>query len=216
VDRAEQNAEECFKANVMAPALWSTCCRNSGVQFLTFSSDMVFNGEKNNPYNEMDAIMPLNVFGQSKAKAEEMVLQNYSDSLIIRTGPFFGPGDKLNFVSGVLGALKERKTFFVPSDVEFSPAYTPDLINAALDLLIDEEKGIWHISNSGSVTWSEFANLVAVQGRYKKYNLVSKPLNEMKWFAKRPHYSALVSKKGIDLPRFENALERYLELNPTE
>jgi|SRR5436190_9753160 len=214
VDRAEQNAKECFKANVTAPGLWSGCCRKSGIQFLTFSSDMVFNGEKNNPYNEMDAIMPLNVFGQSKAKAEEMVLKNYSDSLIIRTGPFFGPGAKLNFVSSILEALKERKMFVVPSDVEFSPAYTPDLLNAALDLLIDEEKGIWHISNSGSVTWFDFANLVAVQARYKKYNLVAKPLNEMKWFAKRPHYSALVSKKGIELPRFENALERYFELKP--
>jgi dTDP-4-dehydrorhamnose reductase len=214
VERAEQNAENCFKANAVAPGLWSTCCRKAGVQFLTFSSDMVFNGEKKDPYNEMDAIMPLNVFGQSKAKAEKMVLQNFPDSLIIRVGPFFGRGNKLNFVDNILEAVKQKKTFFVPSDVVFSPAYMPDLLNAALDLLIDEEKGIWHISNSGAVTWFDFANLVAERARYKKDNLVAKPLNEMDWFAKRPYYSALISKKGIELPRFENALERYLELRP--
>ena len=102
----------------------------------------------------------------------------------------------------------------MPDDVIVSPTYVPDLCNVALDLLIDEVSGIWHLSNEGSTTWARFALDIAERigdDKNKKVNLVSRPSNEMGWKARRPLYSVLQSEKGILLPPLENALDRYFE-----
>ncbi|HTH29962.1 MAG TPA: sugar nucleotide-binding protein, partial [Lacibacter sp.] len=86
-----------------------------------------------------------------------------------------------------------------------------DLCHTAMDLFIDEERGIWHLSNEGNVTWAEFGGIIAERSGCKKHQLVSKPLAEMGWKAKRPLYSVLQSDKGIKLPPLENALNRFFE-----
>jgi len=92
-----------------------------------------------------------------------------------------------------------------------SPTYVPDLANAAMDLFIDEEKGIWHLSNDGMLSWADFASVIADREGYKKSNLLFKNLDEMGWKAQRPLNSALKSERGIKLPVLENALERFFE-----
>ncbi len=71
----------------------------------------MFDGKKNNPYLESDIVSPLNIYGHSKAMAEENVLQNAPDALIIRTSAFFGPWDQYNFVHHALKSLKISKAF---------------------------------------------------------------------------------------------------------
>jgi dTDP-4-dehydrorhamnose reductase len=99
----------------------------------------------------------------------------------------------------------------VVKDVIVSPTYIPDLANAAMDLFIDEEKGIWHLSNDGMLSWADFASVIADRAGYKKSNLLFKNLDEMGWKAQRPLNSALKSERGIKLPVLENALERFFE-----
>jgi dTDP-4-dehydrorhamnose reductase len=95
------------------------------------------------------------------------------------------------------------------NDVIVSPTYVPDLVNTTLDLLIDKERGIWHIANNGETTWSEFA-FIAAEKFGLDINLIhAKPLNEMLFIAKRPHYSVLKTEKGIILPSLNDALERF-------
>jgi len=142
--------------------------------------------------------------------AEQNVQSENPESLIIRTSAFFGPWDRFNFVTVVLENLKKGKSFPAANDIIVSPTYTPDLVNASLDLLIDKQKGIWHISNNGEITWSELARIAA-----EKYGLPSglvhpKSWKELHFRAMRPHYSVLQSEKGITLPSLENALERYI------
>jgi dTDP-4-dehydrorhamnose reductase len=209
VDDAELNRDECFALNTVAPALIANLCQQHGIRFMTFSSDLVFNGEKKSPYHEKDTVEPLNVYGASKAEAENRSLLACPESLVIRTSAFFGPWDQYNFVYAVLDSLKHEKDFHMPHDVMVSPTYVPDLANTALDLFIDEEKGIWHLTNDGQLTWADFATAIADRTNYRKKGLVAKSLNEMGWKAKRPLYSALESEKGIKMPSFDNALERY-------
>jgi dTDP-4-dehydrorhamnose reductase len=97
----------------------------------------------------------------------------------------------------------------VANDVIVSPTYVPDLVESSLDLFIDEEKGIWHITNEGMLTWSDFAYTIADRGGFDKNSLQSRPLATMGWKAPRPLYSVLQSDKGVKLPVLENALERY-------
>jgi dTDP-4-dehydrorhamnose reductase len=209
IDDAELNKDECFAVNAHGAASLAKHCEEKGIRLMTFSSDLVFNGDKRSPYHEVDAIMPLNVYGSSKAESEKLVSAFCPDALIIRTSAFFGPWDKYNFVYAVLDSLKKEQPFYVPNDVQVSPTYVPDLANTTLDLFIDEEKGIWHITNEGELTWLEFATAIAARTNYSRNTVMAKSLIEMEWKAKRPLYSVLGSKKGVKMPSLENALNRY-------
>lgn len=209
VDRAENEQLECMDVNAVAPAKLANACKAYGIPFMTFSSDLVFNGEKKNPYTEKDNVKPLNIYGESKAMGEVNVLKAYPNSLVIRTSAFFGPWDKYNFVYSVLQSIEKRQAIEVPGDVIISPTYVPDLVNAALDLLIDNAHGIWHISNTGNLSWADFAEQIARQSSMDGFNLVRRKAGEMSWAAARPVYSVLESERGPKLPSLENALERY-------
>ena len=211
VDDAETEQEACFKLNTEGPENLARICKQHGIQLMTFSSDLVFNGEKQTPYIEPDSVKPLNIYGQSKARSESLVMNNFSSSLIIRTSSFFGPWDHYNFALYILNSLKENRTCTAVNDVTISPTYVPDLVNRSLDLLIDEEKGIWHLTNDGILTWSEFAEIIALRGGYKKKNIVSRCQHELTWKAKRPAYSVLQSGKGIKLPSLDHAMNRFFK-----
>ena len=211
VDDAETNYNECFSVNTIAPGILANTCNIRGIRFMTFSSDLVFDGTKKTPYNEKDVAKPLNIYGISKANGEQVVQKTNPGSLIIRTSAFFGPWDQYNFVYTILNSLQYERPLSVVRDVVVSPTYVPDLANTAMDLFIDEEQGIWHLSNDGMLSWADFACAVADRAGYKKNNLLFKNLDEMGWKAQRPLYSALKSDKGIKLPVLDNALERFFE-----
>ncbi|MGZ8539045.1 MAG: family 1 glycosylhydrolase [Chitinophagaceae bacterium] len=211
VDEAEMNPLECYAVNATAPALLAKLCFEYGTRFMSFSSDLVFDGNKQAPYYEEDTVLPLNNYGFSKSEGEKLILAENSSALIIRTSAFFGPWDRYNFVYAVLDALKKQETFFLPRDVIISPTYVPDLCHTAMDLFIDEERGIWHLSNDGIITWADFGGIIAERACCKKHKLISKPLIEMGWKAKRPLYSVLQSDKGVKLPRLDDALDRFFE-----
>jgi dTDP-4-dehydrorhamnose reductase len=211
VDEAENNYNECFAVNTIAPGIIANVCSIRGIHFMTFSSDLVFDGNKKMPYSETDTAKPLNIYGISKANGEQVVQKVNPKALIIRTSAFFGPWDQYNFAYHVLDSLKNEKAFTAVKDVIVSPTYVPDLANAALDLFIDEEEGIWHLSNEGMISWADFACAIANRAGFKDDNLIYKSLDEMGWRAQRPLYSALKSDKGITLPALDNALERFFE-----
>ncbi len=209
VDDAEKDAEDCFLINSVAPMHLSIACKKYGVQFVTYSSDLVFDGRKNNPYLESDIVSPLNIYGQSKAMAEENVLYNAPDALIIRTSAFFGPWDQYNFVHHALKSLKNQQTFSAPTDVVISPTYIPDLVHNSLDLLIDEAAGIWNLSNKGSISWASLASEVVQRSGYDPKYFKPVTLSEMNFSASRPTYSVLNTEKGFELPSLDHALDMF-------
>jgi dTDP-4-dehydrorhamnose reductase len=211
VDDAETDAENCFAVNATAPSLLARACFERGVRFMTFSSDLVFDGLKLSPYDETDEAIPLNVYGKSKAEGEKMTLLNNPEALIIRTSAFFGPWDQYNFAYNVLKAIKTKSPMALPDDITVSPTYIPDLCHTAMDLFIDGETAIWHLANEGVVTWSGFGDIIAARSGCKNHRLTAKPSNEMGWRAKRPFYSVLQSGKGVRLPKLELAVERFFE-----
>lgn len=212
VDEAEREAERCYRENTHGPKILASICARHDLPLLNFSSDLVFDGQCQAPYVETDPISPLNVYGRSKAEAELRVLEAHSRSLIIRTSSFFGPWDKYNFITQALGALAEGRAFCVADDLTVSPTYVPDLVHACLDLLIDNESGIWHLTNSEPITWADFALRVAQQAQLDTSHLQVCPSEHFQYAAKRPRYSALTSNRGILLPPLNNALDRYIEL----
>ncbi|RZJ34244.1 MAG: NAD-dependent epimerase/dehydratase family protein [Flavobacterium sp.] len=205
VDEAESDETACFHSNSDGPAIVAEACARHGLRFLTFSSDLVFDGSKTDPFLESDSPNPLNIYGKSKFLAEQSVKEILPDSLIIRTSAFFGPWDHHNFVHGVLHALSHNKIFHASNDI-VSPTYVPDLVNAALDLLIDNEQGIWHLCNTGAISWKDFAIAVASKAGLNTA-LVHDANTDLS--AKRPSYSAMRSEKGVFLPALEKAIDEY-------
>ncbi|PWT96063.1 MAG: dTDP-4-dehydrorhamnose reductase, partial [Bacteroidetes bacterium] len=209
VDDAEGCHEKCFQINAFGPERLARICHLSGLQLMTFSTDMVFDGQKKIPYVESDPPFSLNVYGLSKREGEMRVSQMAKDALIIRTSSFFGPWDRYNFVFAVWEALRSNQIFRTVNDVFISPTYVPDLVHRSLDLLIDKSQGIWHIANDGSVSWFQLAQLVASFTKYSNYRIVPLSSKEMEWKARRPAYSVLDTERSRPLPSLENALQRY-------
>ena len=87
----------------------------------------------------------------------------------------------------------------------------PDLVDACLDLLIDREAGIWHLTNGEPLTWADFALKIAAKACIDPGGLNALTREEMGFLAPRPAYSALASERGILLPTLEDAMDRYIE-----
>jgi dTDP-4-dehydrorhamnose reductase len=203
VNDAEHDRDRCFRENVDGSVQLARACRRRDVALVTFSSDLVFSGTGRRPYVESDRPAPATVYGASKAEAERRVGEILPEALIARTAAFFGPWDHSNILTLALAALRAGQDWTVPGGI-VSPTYVPDLANAALDLLIDGERGVWHLANGGAVSWLEFvrrgAALMGVD--------TTKLREEHEQIA--PPYRVLGSQRGTLLPPLDDALARYI------
>lgn len=215
VDEAERDVERCFRENTHGPANLASACARAGVHLTTFSSDLVFDGLQGTPYVETDAIAPLSIYGRSKAAAECSVLERHPAALVVRTSSFFGPWDEHNFVSQALTTLQQGRQFFAPDDITVSPTYVPDLVNVCLDLIIDRECGVWHLTNNQPVTWIALANAAAMHAGIDSRLLVARPAADCNYAAARPRYSALHSERAILLATLDDALYRFTAARAT-
>jgi dTDP-4-dehydrorhamnose reductase len=210
VDDAEGDVDRCMRENAHGPTVLALAAIRHALRFMTFSSDLVFDGTRDRPYVESDPTAPLGVYGRSKADAERRVLDADPQALVIRTSAFFGPWDEHNFVTQALDALDAGRPFAAASDQVVSPTYVPDLVNACLDLLIDRESGLWHLTNGAALSWAGLARRACAAAGVDDGRLEERTSTELGLRAPRPRHSAMSSERGLLLPSFEDALTRYL------
>jgi dTDP-4-dehydrorhamnose reductase len=210
VDDAEVEDSACLAVNRDGAAILARACAARSIPFVTFSTDLVFDGAAQRPYVESDAVNPLNVYGRSKAEAEDLVLSVHPSALVVRTSAFFGPWDSENFAAATLKSILAGDPFSAAGDVVVSPTYVPDLVHATLDLLIDGECGVWHLANDGAVTWADFARRVAEAAELDARLVADVRAIELGWIAARPPRSALGSERGWIMPRLDDAVARYV------
>jgi dTDP-4-dehydrorhamnose reductase len=212
VDRAETDVVRCFRENTIGPSVLAEICAKEGIRLLTFSTDLVFDGQQQRPYLESDPVSPLNAYGRSKAGAEQQVLGRHEGALVVRTSAFFGPWDHHNFITMGLKALAEERPFAAAKDITVSPTYVPDLVHTCLDLLVDGEAGIWHLTNGEAITWADLLMKAAARAGIGARMLDPRESNQLGYVAPRPRYSALSSERADFLPCLDDALDRYLQL----
>lgn len=216
VDEAEQQPRQ-WRENVHGPAVLAQACARHGVRLVTFSSDLVFDGDKPGPYVESDAPRPLNAYGQAKHEAERRVLAHAPDALVVRTAAFFGPWDRHNAVTQALQALGRGERWRAAHDQLVSPTYVPDLVMATLDLLVDGESGLWHLANGGAVSWAQLAAMAADAAKLDGTLVEAVPSQSLGFLARRPARCALDSERAALMPSLEDALVRYfIDLQPDE
>jgi dTDP-4-dehydrorhamnose reductase len=158
---ADAKYDECLAANAVGPELLGRACSAAGIPLVTFSSDLVFDGKAGRPYVEPDAPAPACAYGRSKLEAEQRLMAIDSDALIIRTSAFFGPWDRYNFLFNTIEKLRRGEEVVASDRTMVTPTYVPDLVHATLDLLLDSETGIWHLTNQGAISWHELAREAA-------------------------------------------------------
>src|SRR6185437_13653787 len=199
-------------AHVLAHA-----CTAARIPLLSFSSHLVFDGAKRSPYTESDAPAPLSVYGAAKAEAEHAIIAACPQALVIRAGALFGPWDGSNFVARTLAALRRGREV-AACEAVVTPSYLPDLANAALDLLIDGESGIWHLANSEPVSWADLARSAARRAALDPARIrgVSCDAAIAIAGAARPRYSALGSERAALMPSIEDALARCIAAQAAE
>ena len=149
--------QRIFGVNSLGAENLARICNGREIPFLTFSSDRVFDGSLARPYVEGDETSPACFLGGSKAEAERRVLRAHGGALVIRMSRLFGPEDGPEQLAALGAAAFEGRSFFTAT-------YAPDLVRAALDLLIDGERGMWHLSSQGAVPFEDYAGLFSLAG----------------------------------------------------
>jgi dTDP-4-dehydrorhamnose reductase len=210
VDDAEFQRDACLRLNAEGAVRLATLCRTLGAAFVTFSTDLVFDGATRRPYVESDPPSPLNVYGSSKWEAERRVLACNRDALVFRTSAFFGPFDRYNFLTLALDALACGERFAAAEDQTISPTYVPELCEVTLDLLLDRERGVWHAANQGETSWYDFAVLGAEAAGLDPALIDPVAHDRLGQRAVRPSFSALTSERGLLLTTLDHAVQRYI------
>lgn len=211
VDEAELEPDACRLANTLGAVNLARAALEIGAHYTSFSSDLVFGGQLDRPYVESDSPRPLNVYGLSKQEAERQVLALCGRALMVRTAAFFSPDDPYNFAAEIARHLSAGRTFRAAGDLVVTPTYVPDLCHAVLDLVIDGETGLWHLSNGEALTWAAFGQAIAEAQGLDGRLIRAVPAADLGWRARRPKRVPLATERGQRLPGLAQAIERHAE-----
>ncbi len=216
VDGCESNRDLAFAVNCDGAVNVAEAAHEAGSRLLFVSTDYVFDGSKRSPYQTSDVRSPASVYGETKARAEERLLEILPEVCIARTSWLFGHGGKC-FPATILKLASTRPEISVVNDQRGSPTFTGDLASALVRLCHASARGIVHVTNSGNCTWYEFAGEIV---RMSGLPTAVKPVTtaEFPRPARRPAYSVLspdsLHAYNIHMPEWQDALRRYLESAP--
>lgn len=216
VDKAESDRERAMLVNGEAVGVLAAVCAQHDTRFVHISTDYVFDGLSPEPYTEADAPNPVNAYGQSKLKGEQLCMANNPSAVIIRTAWVYSEFGH-NFVKTMLRLLREKSSINVVSDQIGAPTYAADLAAAILKIV---NGGIWipgiyHYSNAGRISWFDFA--IAIRELIGSSCTVN-PITTAEYptAAKRPSFSLLNAEKirttyRLQIPEWKPGLERCLK-----
>lgn len=217
VDKAESEQEAAFAINAEGTRNLAAISKEHSTRFVHISTDYVFNGMGEQPYKEDDTTDPVNLYGASKLKGEQLALEANPDSVLIRTSWVYSSFGN-NFVKTMLRLMQSRTEISVVADQTGSPTYAADLAEAIVQIIGTDkwQGGIYHFSNEGVITWHEFAREIQ---HYTHLSCTVHPISTEQYPtpAKRPKYSVMDKQKirqvyGIALLPWRSSLYRCLDL----
>jgi dTDP-4-dehydrorhamnose reductase len=216
VDKVESDRDNAFLINAQAVQSLARVCHAVSCRFIHISTDYVFDGNSSKPLREDDRTSPINVYGESKLRGEELARLEDPDVLIIRTAWVYSEFGN-NFVKTMIRLMKERDSVNVINDQIGSPTYAADLAAAILKICGAEKfvPGIFHYSNAGRISWYDFACAIKeLTGSSCKVNPI--PSSAYPTAARRPKFSLLNTSKitsmySLTIPEWKNSLVKCLE-----
>ena len=219
VDSAEENPELCFKVNAHGTESLSKICTEIGAGLIYVSTDYVFDGAGDLPFETDAPKSPLQTYGRSKLAGEEVIMKYMNNYFIVRVSWVFGSYGN-NFVKTIQRLSNYREIINVVNDQIGSPTYTADLVVLLCDIALSGKYGIYHATNEGCCSWAEFAQVIIdLNGSSCRINPV--PSKQYPTKAVRPMNSRL-SKTSLDesgfkrLPDWRDALMRFVKEQKNE
>lgn len=219
VPACDEFPERAFATNAIAVKNMAEACARRGAEFVTFSTDYVFDGERGAPCEEDDTPRPLQTYGVSKYAGELLARNAHPSTIVIRTcglygGPTGSRAKQGNFVLTILRESERRETLEVSDEQIVNPTYAADLAAGTLALLaVRPRGGVYHLAAEGRCSWAEFATaIVTLADRPMK--IVPVDQGARSGSMRRPRFSALANRRasaaGVTLPGWRDGLERYL------
>ena len=214
VDKAEDEPELCKKLNTYVPRDLAIVAKEIGADYITYSTDFVFDGEKKASYTEEDIPNPLSIYGKSKYEGEKEVFKVKPDSFVVRTSGVFGIANN-NFNKQVINWSKSKDELSIVDDQISSPTYSKDLAYYSWELIKTKKYGLYHLSNDGEASKYDQGKYVLDKiGWQGKLNRAKTKDFNLK--AQRAEYTKLDSSKlekviGKKIPSWENGIDRFLE-----
>ena len=213
VDKAEDEVELCTKLNTQAPYELSIVASEIGADFVTYSTDFVFDGAKNSPYTEKDTPNPLSVYGKTKLEGERKVLASYDRCFVIRTSWVFGVANN-NFNKQVMNWSKSKDILSIVDDQISSPTYSKDLAYYSWELIKTKKYGLYHLSNGGEASKYDQAKYVLDKINWCG-TLNPAKTSDFNLKAKRAPYTKLDSSKikkiiNKKIPNWKEGIDRFL------
>lgn len=213
VDAAEENEAVCRRVNAEGTGNIAKVCKELDIKMLYISTDYVFDGTGERPWEPEDVRAPKSVYGQTKYEGELAVQEQLGKYFIVRIAWVFGINGK-NFVKTMLKLSETHDTLKVVDDQFGSPTYTYDLARLLADMIQTEKYGVYHATNEGFCSWYEFACAIFEEAGIRMKVL---PVSTAEYGAKagRPANSRMSKEKltqeGFErLPDWRDALRRYL------
>lgn len=224
VDKAETDGQgDALRVNAQGVAALAEACRKADIPLVHFSTDFVFDGEKQTPYTESDCPRPLGVYAASKLAGEHIALASSTRNLAIRVCRVFGPlehGGNTQKPAGNFPLLmmklgRERDKLRVVNDQIGTPSHTHDLARGVWQLVANEQAGLFHLSNAGEVAFDEYAREVLRLANIS-CEVESISSEEYSAPAKRPLYSTFNNDKAhssgvTPLRHWKDALREFVE-----
>lgn len=214
VDAAEDNVELCHKVNAVGTRNIAEVCHDLAIKLMYISTDYVFDGQGERPWEPDDNRTPLNVYGQEKYEGELAVEELIEKYFIVRIAWVFGLNGS-NFIKTMLRLGKEHGAVKVVDDQIGSPTYTYDLARLLVDMIQTDRYGRYHATNEGLCSWYEFAKEIFHQAGMDEVQVTPVDSDGFPAKAKRPKNSRMskekLSQNGFErLPSWQDALKRYL------
>jgi dTDP-4-dehydrorhamnose reductase len=221
VDKAETEPKLANTINYKAVDIISKWTSENNKKLIHISTDYVFDGLSKLPLSENSITNPVNEYGRSKLKGEQVCLKNDANSVVIRTSWLYSSYGK-NFVKTMIDLMKKNKSVKVVNDQIGSPTYAHDLARLIIEIIINykNESGLFHYSNDGEISWFDFARSIK-----ELYNLdceiIGVSSEELKTLAKRPEYSLLNKSKikttfNIEIPNYKQSLKNCIKIIKNE
>lgn len=215
VDGCEENHDLAYAVNGEGVRNLAMACREIDCPLVHISTDYVFDGSATEPIAEDGEIGPISIYGKSKLQGEEAIQEILDKYFIIRTAWLYGLNGK-NFPKTMLELAESHSEITVVYDEVGTPTYTPDLAYGISELIETDRYGIYHLTNSGSCSWCEFARYIfEVAG--KDVNVIPVTASEFARPATRPSYSVLDNRNWVEngfepLRDYKEAIKEYIEL----
>ncbi|MCD9023646.1 dTDP-4-dehydrorhamnose reductase [Cohnella silvisoli] len=214
VDQAEADPDQAFLINGTGTKNVVLAAEAVGSKFVYISTDYVFDGKGIKPYNEQHPVNPVSVYGKSKLAGEQVVRSLHSRYFIVRTSWVYGQYGH-NFVKTMLKLAEDKYSVSVVADQIGSPTYAVDLAECISRIVQSSQYGIYHVSNSGSCSWYEFAKAIYEEAGI---SLTLQPVDSDAFprLAKRPNYSVmdhnnLISNGFGEMRNWREALAEFIK-----